>query len=228
MKRRIFLVEDDLNFGMVLKSYLEINEYEVTWVDDGLKAIDIFRSGEFDITILDVMLPNIDGFTIGKSIRDINRDIPMIYLTARSLKEDVLKGYEIGADDYVTKPFDTDVLIAKIQAILSRKGTKAPTPNTLTIGKFNFNTERRVISHGDNSKQISPKEAALLELLIEHKNRLLTREVALKKIWGEDDYFTARSMDVFITKLRKYLKEDEDITIKNIHGSGFILTDIAE
>lgn len=223
-KQHIFLLEDDLSFGAVLKSYLEINDYQVTWIDDGKYAMDKFRAGQFQICILDVMLPNIDGFTIGSEIRKINPDIPMVFLTAKSLKEDILKGYNLGADDYITKPFDTEVLLAKIQAIIKRQSLDEITNETLfEIGSYTFDSKLRSISRDGEKQKLSPKEADLLKLLCQNKNELLSRETALRKIWGEDGYFTARSMDVFITKLRKFLKDDPSIEIKNIHGSGFIL-----
>lgn len=223
-KEHIFLVEDDLSFGAVLKSYLEIHDFEVTWVDDGKYAFDRFKNGTFQLCILDVMLPNVDGFAIGKEIRNLNKSIPIIFLTAKALKEDILKGYKIGADDYITKPFDTEVLIFKIKAILKRKDYGAsPEINEFTVGKFFFDYKLRQISMDGNSKKLSPKEAELLKLLCLHENELLSRETALNKIWGEDGYFTARSMDVFITKLRKYLAADPSLEIKNIHGSGFLL-----
>lgn len=223
-KQHIFLVEDDLSFGAVLKSYLEINDFEVTWVDDGKYAVDKFKGGNYQICILDVMLPNIDGFTIGTEIRKLDNEIPMVFLTAKTLKEDILKGYNVGADDYVTKPFDTEVLLCKIQAIINRKST-APVSNQIifTLGSYEFDSKLRSISRRGEKQRLSPKEADLLKLLCQNKNELLSRETALRKIWGEDGYFTARSMDVFITKLRKYLKDDPNIEIKNIHGSGFLL-----
>ena len=220
----IFLVEDDLSFGAVLKSYLEIHEYEVTWVDDGKYAVDKFKSGNYQICILDVMLPNVDGFTIGSQIRQLNKVIPMVFLTAKTLKEDILKGYNVGADDYITKPFDTEVLLCKIQAIIKRQPTHADNEQIIfTIGSYEFDSKIRSIIRKGVKQKLSPKEADLLKLLCQNKNELLSRETALRKIWGEDGYFTARSMDVFITKLRKYLKDDPNIEIKNIHGSGFLL-----
>ena len=223
-KQHIFLVEDDLSFGAVLKSYLEINEYKVTWVDDGKFAIDKFRNGNYQICILDVMLPNVDGFTIGTEIRKINKDIPMVFLTAKTLKEDILKGYNVGADDYITKPFDTEVLLCKIEAIIKRQSTQPVNDEVIfTIGTYIFDSKLRHISREGVKQKLSPKEADLLKLLCQNKNELLPRETALRKIWGEDGYFTARSMDVFITKLRKYLAADSSIEIKNIHGSGFLL-----
>lgn len=220
---KIFLVEDDLSFGSVLKSYLEINDFLVDWVDDGKYAVEHFRKGLFDICILDVMLPHVDGFTIANEIRQINNVVPIIFLTAKKMKDDVLKGYGSGGDDYITKPFDTDILLAKIRAILSRRDFQSGTKDIYEIGKFVFNARLRTLTSGDDEKKLSPKEAQLLELLTVNANALISREMALKKIWGNDDYFTARSMDVYITKLRKFLSEDPKLNIKNIHGAGFQL-----
>lgn len=220
---KIFLVEDDLSFGSVLKSYLEINDYSVEWVDDGKYAMDHFRRGTFNICILDIMLPHVDGFTIASEIRKINNEVPIIFLTAKKLKDDVLKGYGVGADDYVTKPFDTDILLAKIKAILSRRDYQSAGRDIFNIGRFLFNAKLRTLTIGDEERKLSPKEAQLLELLAVNPNELISREMALKKIWGSDDYFTARSMDVYITKLRKFLSDDPEINIKNIHGAGFQL-----
>ena len=220
---KIFLVEDDLSFGSVLKSYLEINDYSVEWVDDGKYALDHFRKGLFNICILDIMLPHVDGFTIASEIRQINNEVPIIFLTAKKLKEDVLKGYGVGGDDYITKPFDTDILLAKIRSILSRRDFQTGTRDIFEIGKFIFNSKLRTLAIGDTENKLSPKEAQLLELLALNSNALISREMALKKIWGSDDYFTARSMDVYITKLRKFLSDDPSLNIKNIHGAGFQL-----
>ncbi|HNY53219.1 MAG TPA: response regulator transcription factor [Bacteroidales bacterium] len=220
---RIFLVEDDLSFGSVLKSYLELNDFQVDWVDDGKYAVDHFRKGAFEICILDVMLPHVDGFTIAREIRKINNLVPIIFLTAKKMKEDVLKGYGVGGDDYVTKPFDTDILLAKIKAIMTRRDFQTGTRDVFEIGKFVFNSKLRTLTIGDDERKLSPKEAQLLELLALNPNELISREVALKKIWGSDDYFTARSMDVYITKLRKFLSDDPNLNIKNIHGAGFQL-----
>jgi DNA-binding response OmpR family regulator len=220
---KIFLVEDDLSFGSVLKSYLEINDFNVEWIDDGKYALDHFRKSMFDICILDVMLPHVDGFTIAGEIRQINSLVPIIFLTARKMKDDVLKGYDVGGDDYITKPFDTDILLAKIRAILARRDFQSGTKDIYEIGKFIFNSKLRTLTAGDDEQKLSPKEAQLLELLVANQNALISREMALKKIWGNDDYFTARSMDVYITKLRKFLSEDPRLNIKNIHGAGFQL-----
>jgi DNA-binding response OmpR family regulator len=224
VKQHIFLVDDDLSFGAVLKSYLELNDYEVTWVDNGRFAYERFKNGEFNICILDVMLPHTDGFTIAGQIRKTDATIPLVFLTAKTLKEDILKGYNVGADDYITKPFDTEVLLCKIKAILNRKGPENHSEKeSYEIGIYRFFPKKRTIFYGDEQQNLSPKEAELLKLLCQNMNELLPRETALRKIWGEDGYFTARSMDVFVTKLRKYLAGDTSIEIKNIHGSGFIL-----
>jgi DNA-binding response OmpR family regulator len=169
------------------------------------------------------MLPHVDGFTIANEIRQINNSVPIIFLTAKKLKEDVLKGYGAGGDDYITKPFDTDILLAKIRAILARREFQSGFRDIYEIGKFVFNSKLRTLTIGDDEKKLSPKEAQLLELLAVNPNTLISREMALKKIWGNDDYFTARSMDVYVTKLRKYLSDDPNLNIKNIHGAGFQL-----
>jgi len=220
---KIFLVEDDLSFGSVLKSYLELNEFSVEWIDEGKYALEHFRRGVFDICILDVMLPHVDGFTIASEIRQINNVVPIIFLTAKKLKEDVLKGYGAGGDDYISKPFDTDILLAKIRAIVARRDSQGGVRDIFEIGKFVFNSKLRTLTSGNDEKKLSPKEAQLLELLAVNPNALISREMALKKIWGTDDYFTARSMDVYVTKLRKFLADDPKLNIKNIHGAGFQL-----
>jgi len=224
-RKTLFFVEDDLSFGAVLKSYLEICNYTITWLTDGKYAVSAFREGTFDLCLLDVMLPNVDGFSIGREIRSMDARIPIIYLTAKSLKEDILEGYRLGADDYIVKPFDADVLIYKIAVLLKRAEGEPGNGNHLfTIGKYIFDPKLREIRLDGARQLLSPKEAALLQLLCEHRNELLPREVALKRIWGDDGYFTTRSMDVFITKLRKFFREDASVEIRNIHGSGFILT----
>ncbi|MBI9053588.1 MAG: response regulator transcription factor [Bacteroidales bacterium] len=221
--RNIFLVEDDENFGSVLKSYLEMNDFNVSWTKDGAKAIQNFVLQKYDICILDIMLPNLDGFSIAKKIKELNPEIPAIFLTAKTLKEDILEGFKIGADDYITKPFDSEVLLYKIKAIIKRSQTTETENTSFTIGKYIFDSELRILSFNDDSVKLSPKESELLKMLCIHENKILEREKALSKIWGEDGYFTARSMDVYITKLRKYLRNDSSIEIENIHGSGFIL-----
>jgi two-component system OmpR family response regulator len=223
-KPHIFLVEDDLSFGAVLKSYLEISDFEVEWIDDGQHALNHFKGSRFDVCILDVMLPNVDGFTIAAEIRKINTEIPILFLTAKSLREDVLAGYRIGADDYITKPFDTEVLIFKLRAVLKRQsGNPIKEPDLFLIGTYAFDFKLRTIERRGLKQRLSPKEAELLKMLCDNLNELLPREAALNKIWGDEGYFTARSMDVYITKLRKLFAEDSTVEIRNIHGSGFML-----
>ncbi|RLD84555.1 MAG: DNA-binding response regulator [Bacteroidetes bacterium] len=223
---KIFLVEDDPNFGGVLKSYLEMDDFEVTWIDDGLEAVSAFEPNKYAICILDIMLPNIDGFSIAKKIKEMQNDIPLIFLTAKTLREDVLQGYKIGADDYITKPFDSEVLIYKIKAILKREGSdfiKSVKEGLFKIGQFDFNYPYRQIIFDNETQKLSPKEAELLKMLCLKKAEIMTRKEALVAIWGDDNYFTTRSMDVYITKLRKYLKKDPTIEIENIHSSGYRL-----
>ena len=225
MVHKILLVEDDPCFGSVLKSYLELSDYDVTLCVNGNEGLETFRKDRYDIFLLDVMMPQMDGFTLGKKIREIAPGVPFVYITAKSLKEDMKLGYEIGADDYVIKPFDSELLILKIKAILSRcEGeTEEAKPRYIQIGQYLFNTELRTISKNEEVIKLTPKESHLLELLYKYRDHLLLRDKALTEIWGTNDYFTARSMDVYITKLRKYFKEDEKIKIDNIHGSGFRL-----
>lgn len=227
---KILLVEDDQNFGDVLKSYLEMHDFDVMLATDGVQGFESYRRGKFDLCIFDVMMPRKDGFTLAKEIREQDREMPIIFLTAKNLKEDVLEGFKIGADDYISKPFNSEELLMRIQAIL-RRSKKEPDPREeireFRIGKYLFNYPLRILSFDDGEKQVkeklSPKEAHLLRLFCLHLNDVLTRNEALTKIWGEDNYFTARSMDVFVTKLRKYLKHDPGIEIVNIHGNGFRL-----
>lgn len=227
--KKILLVEDDPNFGTVLKDYLALNDYNVTHAKDGIEGLIMFKNNDFDLCILDVMMPRKDGFSLAQDIRSTNKEVPIIFLTAKTMKEDVLKGYQVGADDYLNKPFDSEVLLFKIKAILQRKESETTTENEqfeFSIGKFFFNSKLRHLSVGDNEPQkLSPKESKLLRMLAIHKNDLMPRELALTKIWRDDNYFTSRSMDVYIAKLRKYLKEDDDVEILNIHGEGFRLVD---
>ncbi len=222
---RIFMVEDDRNFGTVMKAYLEINGFIVTWVKDGIQAYQRFRESSYDICILDVMLPNTDGFTIGKQIKESHPDTPIIFLTAKVMKEDVLEGFSVGADDYITKPFDSEILICKINAILNRnkRQQQDEIPKEFRIGKAIFDSELRTITINAETLKLSPKESDLLILLCQSQNKVLQRDMALKEVWGETGYFTTRSMDVYITKLRKYLRDVEGVEIVNIHGSGYLL-----
>jgi hypothetical protein len=224
-KPKILLCEDDTNLGMVLKNYLELNDYDVVLERDGRLGLAAFQREKIDICLLDVMMPNMDGFAVAEEIRDINPDVPLFFLSAKTMKEDIIQGYKLGADDYITKPFDSDVLLLKIKAILKRnEETHREEVNAeFDMGKYHFNPRLRELTIDGKINVLSPKENELLKMLCEHKNDLLTRESALKKIWGSDTYFNGRSMDVYIAKLRKYLKEDETIEIVNIHGNGFRL-----
>jgi len=225
--RSILLAEDDQNFGIVLKDYLEMNNYDVTLAKNGMEGIEKFKRGNFDMCILDVMMPYKDGFTLAKEIKERNNDVPIIFLTAKTMKEDVLRGYEVGADDYLNKPFDSEVLLYKIKAILQRQVKEKDAESDqfeFKVGKFHFNSKLRFLNiEGQDQIKLSPKENALLRLLVLHINDLMPRELALTKIWRDDNYFTSRSMDVYIAKLRKYLKGDEKVEIINIHGEGFRL-----
>lgn len=225
--RRILLVEDDPNFGSILKEYLIINGYHVTLAKNGIEGFEKFKKEDYDLCLLDVMMPYKDGFTLAKEIREKNETVPLIFLTAKTMKEDVLKGFKIGADDYLSKPFDSEVLLAKIKSILGRRVVPATTESDemeFVIGKFNLNAKLRLLTfQNDEPVKLSPKENQLLRLLALHINDLLPREKALNKIWRDDNYFTSRSMDVYIAKLRKYLKQDEKVEILNIHGEGFRL-----
>ncbi len=231
MNYKILLVEDDPNFGDVLRSYLEMNDYDVTLATDGVAGLEAFRKGTFDLCIFDVMMPKKDGFTLAKDVRERDKDVPIIFLTAKTMKEDVLQGFKIGADDYISKPFNSEELLFRIQAIMKRSQGKSDPKEEIKdfeIGQYHFNYPLRILTHtdenGDQEKdKLSPKEAQLLRMFCTHVNDILPRSEALTKIWGEDNYFTARSMDVFVTKLRKYLKKDSNIEIVNIHGNGFQL-----
>ncbi len=222
---KILLCEDDTNLGMVLKNYLELNDYDIILERDGRLGLAAFQREKFDICLLDVMMPNMDGFTLAEEIRDIDPDVPLFFLSAKTMKEDIIQGYKLGADDYITKPFDSEVLLLKIKAILKRSEEENRISDNIEfdLASYHFNPKLRELKKGDTVQTLSPKENELLKMLAEHKNDLLPRERALKKIWGSDTYFNGRSMDVYIAKLRKYLREDTTIEIVNIHGNGFRL-----
>jgi two-component system, OmpR family, response regulator len=227
-KPRILLTEDDPSFGSVLRDYLELHNFDVVLASNGSSGLQMSQKRDFDLCILDVMMPEMDGFSLAREIRKRTPEVPFIFLTAKSLKADVLEGYKIGADDYITKPFDSDLLLYKIRAILKRNEQPLPKedemPTEFKIGKIHFNYRLRTLITGDQEHKLSPKEAALLRMLCVHMNDLLPRNEALRQIWGEDNFFTGRSMDVFIVKLRKYLKDDPNVEIVNIHGNGYRLT----
>ncbi len=224
-KSKILLCEDDTNLGMVLKNYLELNDYDVTLERDGRLGLAAFQREKFDICLLDVMMPNMDGFKVAEEIRDINPDVPLFFLSAKTMKEDIIQGYKLGADDYITKPFDSEVLLHKIKAIIKRneEDHREELYTEYDLGKYHFNPRLRELTVNGITQTLSPKENDLLKMLADYKNDLLPREIALKKIWGSDTYFNGRSMDVYIAKLRKYLKEDDKLEIVNIHGNGFRL-----
>lgn len=225
MSARILLIEDDVNFGQVLKNFLELNDYHVDLARDGQAGLDAFAKGGIDLIILDVMMPKLDGFSVAKSIRELDKKTPVFFLTAKGMKEDMLLGYKSGGDDYLTKPFDTEVLLHKIQTIIKRSMgfTELEGKNDFTIGKYKFDYELRKIKCDDELIQLSPKEADLLRLLCVHQNDVLPRQKALKIIWGDDNYFNGRSMDVFVTRLRKYLRKDPSVEIVSLHGKGIRL-----
>jgi DNA-binding response OmpR family regulator len=222
----ILLVEDDLNLGFLLVEFLELKGFAVKLYRDGQTAFTGFQNGHFDFCILDVMLPKMDGFTLAKKMRVIDPQIPIIFLTARSLKEDKMKGYEIGVDDYITKPFDEDELYYKIQAILNRsQQLRNSNDEMFHIGRFKFDFQNQLLEMDEEKRRLTERESAILKFLCLNKNNVIRREQILVAIWGENDYFAGRSLDVFISKLRKYFSADPSITIENIPKVGFILQD---
>jgi len=225
-KAKILLVEDDANLSLVLKDYLEMLGYYTILKKDGEEGLKAFKEEEFNLCILDVMMPKKDGFSLAQDIRNLDKEIPLIFLTAKTLKEDRITGFKAGCDDYITKPFSTEELSLRIEAILKRcivQYRQENIPKVFEIGKYRFDHENMVLTFENTEKTLTRKEAALLKLLCKNKNQLVTRDFALKQIWGSNDYFIGRSMDVFIAKLRKILKHDPNIAIKNIHGTGFKL-----
>ena len=225
--KNILLVEDDVNFGAILNDFLKLHSYNVTLAKNGIEGLEKFKKNSFGLCILDVMLPFKDGFTLAKEIRDLNKDVPLFFLTAKTLKDDVLKGYKLGAGDYLTKPFDSDILLLKIKTIFKRKNISSSDNNIKFLyefADFKFNSKLRILKYNDDKEvKLSPKENELLKLLLNHLNDLMPRELALIKIWNDDNYFTSRSMDVYIAKIRKYLQKDDRLEIENIHGEGFRL-----
>ena len=223
VKKHVLLAEDDIDFGHILKQYLEIYEYQVTLAADGKQALEIFAKRTFDICVLDVMMPKMDGFTLAEKMVQIYPEIPFVFLTARKMKEDKLKGLKLGADDYIVKPFEADELVLRLQNILKRTvKTRESTieKQLIIVGKYHFNTHRLELKIGDKMQQLTEKEGALIRYLYNHKNQLLKREEILQSVWKNDDFFSGRSMDVFISRLRKYFKEDPAISIESIRGIG--------
>ncbi|MBL4667985.1 MAG: response regulator transcription factor [Flavobacteriales bacterium] len=224
---RILLAEDDANLGFVVQDNLKSKGYKVTLCSDGEAALKTFANEQFDLCILDIMMPKKDGFTVAKTIRDINKEIPIVFLTAKTMQADKIKGFTLGADDYITKPFDFEEFLLRIESILRRTQILTQkvkeTINNYTIGSYSFDVKNQLLSFASIEKKLTKKETRILAFLCEHLNDIAPRELILKNIWGTDDYFSGRSMDVFISKLRKYLSEDKNIQISNIHGVGFKL-----
>jgi DNA-binding response OmpR family regulator len=221
---KILLAEDDDNLGMVITDFLELKGYQVTHVPDGAAGKNTFAAQAFDIIILDVMMPHIDGFTLATHIRELDKEVPILFLSARAMKEDRIKGFRLGADDYITKPFSTEELSLRIEAILRRtKQNKQGSENILRIGDYSLDMRNLSLSHPAETRQLTKKEAGLLQVLSATMNNTVNRDLALMAVWGNDDYFSGRSMDVFISRLRKYLRHDKRVSIMNIHGTGFKL-----
>ena len=222
-QKKILLVEDDSNLGFVIKDTLSAKGYQVTWAKDGEEGYRFFLNEDFRLCLVDVMLPKKDGFTLSRQIRAVNADVPILLLTAKSMTEDKLEGFRSGADDYITKPFSIEELILRMEVFLRRAGQAVP-DNIYRIGQYTFDFRNLTLSHETaGSKILTAREAEVLRLLCEHKNQMVKRAQILRKVWGDDDYFMGRSMDVFISKLRKYLKEDDSLQIVNHHGVGFRL-----
>ncbi|MEM6319443.1 MAG: response regulator transcription factor [Bacteroidota bacterium] len=225
MKPHILYVEDDESLGFVTKDNLELKGYQITHCTDGQSALETVRTGNFDLCLLDVMLPEMDGFTLAETIRQWDDHVPIIFLTAKSLKEDKIRGLKLGGDDYITKPFSVEELVLKIEVFLrrSRKTTSQFDTSQQRIGQFEFDHKNLTLSINEKGRKLTQKEADLLKLFVENQNQVIKRSVILEKIWGEDDYFLGRSLDVFISRLRKYLRPDESLKVENIHGVGFRL-----
>ncbi|MDR0973116.1 MAG: response regulator transcription factor [Prevotellaceae bacterium] len=223
-KLKILMCEDDENLGMLLREYLQAKGFMAELYPDGEAGYRAFLKNKYDLCVFDVMMPKKDGFTLAKEVRAINPEIPIIFLTAKTLKEDILEGFKIGGDDYITKPFSMEELTFRIEAILRRvRGKKTRDSVVYKLGKFTFDTQKQLLSDGEAATKLTTKESELLSLLCAHANEILQRDYALKTIWIDDNYFNARSMDVYITKLRKHLKPDPSIEIINIHGKGYKL-----
>ena len=221
--KRILLAEDDLDFGNILKQYLEISGYSITWAKDGKEALELFKKDTYNICVFDVMMPKMDGFTLAEKVIDYNPEIPFIFLTARKLKEDKIKGLKLGADDYIVKPFEADELVLRLQNILKRTekaSTQLQQTETINISNYSLDTKRLELTCNDYKKQLTQKEGELILFLYNHKNQLLKREDILNAVWKNDDFFSGRSMDVFISRLRKYFKQDPSITIESIRNVG--------
>ncbi|MBG6130773.1 DNA-binding response OmpR family regulator [Aquimarina sp. EL_43] len=219
--KHILLAEDDFDFGSILKQYLEIHNYKVTWAKDGKEALSIFSEGKFDICVFDVMMPKMDGFTLAEQVVEIDPEIPFVFLTAKKMKEDKIRGLKLGADDYIVKPFEADILVLKLQNILKRtQKIESLKDEVVKIGKYEFDIVNHQLKLNGESQRLTEKETLLIQYLWEHRNRMIKREDVLKDVWGNDDFFSGRSMDVFISRLRKYFKEDNNVNIESVRGVG--------
>ncbi|WP_422089315.1 response regulator transcription factor [Tenacibaculum ovolyticum] len=220
--KQILLVEDDLDFGSILRQYLQLHNFEVTWVKNGIEAFEVFQKNDFEICVFDVMMPKLDGFSLAEKIIGLNPEMPFVFLTARNQKEDKIKGLKLGADDYIVKPFEADELILRIQNIIKRsKRTVEKSKQTIIkIGNYDFDTKALQLTHLQKTQRVTEKESLLIQFLYQHKDQLVKREEILNAVWGNDDFFSGRSMDVFISRLRKYFSEDSCVKIESIRGVG--------
>lgn len=220
--KTILLAEDDVDFGNILQQYLTLHNFDVVWAKDGKEALEIFKNNNFDICVFDVMMPKLDGFSLAEKVIEQNPEMPFVFLTARNQKEDKLKGLKLGADDYIVKPFEADELILRLQNIIKRtqKSVVSTTSDIVKIGNYTFNPKQLQLEHKTKTQRLTEKEVQLIQFLYEHKNQLLKREEILSEVWQNDDFFSGRSMDVFISRLRKYFAEDPTIKIESIRGVG--------
>ena len=220
--KQILLVEDDLDFGSILRQYLQLHNFEVTWAKNGIEAFEVFQKNDFEICVFDVMMPKLDGFSLAEKVIVLNPEMPFIFLTARNQKEDKIKGLKLGADDYIVKPFEADELILRIQNIIKRSVRTVEKRNEtiLKIGKYDFDTKALQLTYLQKTQRVTEKESILIQFLYQHKDQLVKREEILNTVWGNDDFFSGRSMDVFISRLRKYFSEDACVKIESIRGVG--------
>ncbi len=217
----VLLAEDDFDFGSILKQYLEIHEYQVTWAKDGKEALELFTKNNFDICVFDVMMPKLDGFSLAEKVVDIDPGVPFVFLTAKKLKEDCIQGLKLGADDYIVKPFEADILVLRLRNILKRTQRIQPKKEELhRIGEYEFDSINHKLLFQESEQRLTEKETVLIQYLYEHKNTMVKRDDLLKDVWGNDDFFSGRSMDVFISRLRKYFKQDSSIAIESVRGVG--------
>ncbi len=219
--KHILLAEDDFDFGSILKQYLELHEYTVTWAKDGKEALQLFANKKFDICVFDVMMPKMDGFTLAEKVIDIAPETPFVFLTAKKMKEDKIRGLKLGADDYIVKPFEADILVLKLKNILKRTQKSEIFDNkVILIGQYEFDSVNHQLRINNDAQRLTEKETTLIHYLWDHKNKMIKREALLKDVWGNDDFFSGRSMDVFISRLRKYFKQDNNISIESVRGVG--------